>query len=108
MFGGGTIGGLFCFLARAGYFIEAAAFVRSGCGSAWQSSFRERVNIGCGAWRRARGQNLSKSRDEKNSRNPTRGPSRDRDVGSALKQAYQGTLSEEIPDDLLDLLRKLD
>jgi hypothetical protein len=51
---------------------------------------------------------LNKARDEKGSGRPPRGSQRGRDVGSALKQAYQGALSEEIPADLLDLLRKLD
>lgn len=31
-----------------------------------------------------------------------------RDVGDALRQAYDDTLGEQIPDDLLDLLKKLD
>lgn len=51
---------------------------------------------------------LSKARDDKGDGKPARGPKNDRDVGAALKQAYQGALSEDIPDDLLDLLRKLD
>ena len=51
---------------------------------------------------------MNKARDEKDSGKPPRVPQRGRDVGSALKQAYQGTLREEIPADLLDLLRKLD
>ena len=61
-----------------------------------------------GADTAARGQDLNKARDEKDSGKPTRGPKSSRDVGSALKQAYQGALSEDIPADLLDLLRKLD
>lgn len=56
----------------------------------------------------ARGQDLSKARDEKGSGRPPRGPKEGRDVGAALKKAYDGALSEAIPDDLLDLLRKLD
>lgn len=51
---------------------------------------------------------MSKTRDDKNFARPPRGPKGGKDVGAALKQAYQGTLSEEIPADLLDLLRKLD
>lgn len=31
-----------------------------------------------------------------------------RDVGGALRQAYDEALSETVPDDLLDLLKKLD
>ena len=30
------------------------------------------------------------------------------DVGTALRQAFQATVQEEIPDELLDLLRRLD
>lgn len=33
--------------------------------------------------------------------------SKDRDMGSALRSAYQRTVDEAIPDDLLDLLGKL-
>lgn len=31
-----------------------------------------------------------------------------RDLGNALRQAYDDTLGEAVPDDLLDLLKKLD
>lgn len=31
-----------------------------------------------------------------------------RDVGDALRQAYDDAVSESVPDDLLDLLKKLD
>jgi hypothetical protein len=51
---------------------------------------------------------LSKARDDKGSDKPPRAPKGERDVGAALKMAYDGALGEEIPDDLLDLLRKLD
>lgn len=64
--------------------------------------------MAAGADTAARGQDLNKARDDKGNGKPPRGPQRGRDVGSALKQAYQGALSEEIPADLLDLLRKLD
>ncbi len=74
-----------------------------------RSSSRRRVYEGC---RRgiatARGQDLSTTRDDKSSGRPPRGPKSGRDVGSALKKAYEGALREEIPADLLDLLRKLD
>lgn len=56
----------------------------------------------------ARGQDLNKARDEKGSGKPPRGQGGGRDVGAALKKAYNGALSEEVPADLLDLLRKLD
>ena len=32
----------------------------------------------------------------------------DRDVGNALRRAYDEAVGEAIPDDLLDLLKKLD
>jgi hypothetical protein len=32
---------------------------------------------------------------------------RDRDMGSALRSVYEQTVSEQVPDDLLDLLGKL-
>lgn len=32
---------------------------------------------------------------------------RDRDMGSALRSVYENTVSEQVPDDLLDLLGKL-
>jgi hypothetical protein len=50
---------------------------------------------------------LNKARDE-NAREKPRGRKAERDVGAALKTAYERTLSEEIPPDLLDLLGKLD
>lgn len=34
-------------------------------------------------------------------------PGRDRDMGSALRSVYQETVSEAVPNDLLDLLGKL-
>jgi hypothetical protein len=42
-------------------------------------------------------------------RAPDRGnPDSDRDMGSALRSIYQRAVEEQIPDDLLSLLRKLD
>ena len=32
----------------------------------------------------------------------------DRDLGNALRRAYDETVNESVPDDLLDLLKKLD
>ncbi|MBN3538371.1 MAG: NepR family anti-sigma factor [Sphingomonas pseudosanguinis] len=32
----------------------------------------------------------------------------EKDAGSALRQAYQKTVDEQIPDEMLDLLSKLD
>jgi hypothetical protein len=40
-------------------------------------------------------------------RRPTN-PSKDRDMGSALRSIYQKTVEEEIPDEMLALLGKLD
>jgi hypothetical protein len=34
--------------------------------------------------------------------------SKDRDMGDALRSVYQKTVDEKVPDDLLDLLGKLD
>lgn len=57
---------------------------------------------------------------DNNSKTPPRtsgnGPSRtsrasrqaDRNIGDALRRVYQDAASEDVPDDLLDLLRKLD
>jgi len=39
---------------------------------------------------------------------PIKGPEKDRQMGSALRSVYQKTVDEAIPDDLLDLLGKLD
>ena len=39
---------------------------------------------------------------------PANGPDKDRQMGSALRSVYQKTVDEAIPDDLLDLLGKLD
>ena len=51
---------------------------------------------------------MSKTRDDRGFGKPPRGPKSGRDVGAALKKAYDGALREEVPADLLDLLRKLD
>jgi len=37
-----------------------------------------------------------------------KGKGDERDVGAALRSAYQKTVDEAVPDDLLDLLGKLD
>ncbi len=48
---------------------------------------------------------------DKEKTTPAAGPSADvgddREVGSALRSVYQQTVSEKVPDDLLDLLGKL-
>jgi len=36
------------------------------------------------------------------------GPAKDRDMGSALRSIYQKTIEEDIPDEMLALLGKLD
>ena len=38
---------------------------------------------------------------------PARIQSKDRDMGSALRSAYQRTVDESVPDEMLDLLNKL-
>lgn len=50
--------------------------------------------------------NESKARGE----SPTRkaGKTAQADVGMVLRQAFQATVNEEVPDELLDLLRRLD
>ncbi|MDR6851439.1 hypothetical protein J2Y54_000932 [Sphingomonas sp. BE123] len=35
-------------------------------------------------------------------------PQGERNIGDALRRVYQDAASEDVPDDLLDLLRKLD
>jgi Anti-sigma factor NepR len=54
----------------------------------------------------------TESDDVRNAAPPTQRPRRlrksdDRDVGTALRSAYQKTVDEAIPDDLLDLLGRL-
>ena len=39
---------------------------------------------------------------------PAQVPDKDQQMGSALRSVYQKTVDEAIPDDLLDLLGKLD
>ena len=57
--------------------------------------------------------------DDKNQATPPNGanqmprksgatPQSDRNIGDALRRVYQDAAGEDIPDDLLDLLRKLD
>ncbi len=57
--------------------------------------------------------------DDKNKATPSNGadqpppksgaaPQSDRNIGDALRRVYQDAAGEDIPDDLLDLLRKLD
>jgi hypothetical protein len=50
---------------------------------------------------------LAKSHDENPPRKPRREAKTDRDVGVALKSAYDSALQEEIPQEMLDLLGKL-
>jgi hypothetical protein len=40
-------------------------------------------------------------------KSPAKVQSKDRDMGAALRSAYQRTVDESVPDDLLDLLNKL-
>ena len=59
----------------------------------------------------ARGERLSDSEDKKPPRGPkARGPRRSAggDVGDALRKAYDRTLAESIPPEMLDLLGRLD
>ena len=45
---------------------------------------------------------MNKARDDKGSGKPPRGPAGGRDVGAALKKAYDGAHGEGIPADLLE------
>lgn len=45
---------------------------------------------------------------EQPSRKSGAAPQADRNIGDALRRVYQDAASEDVPDDLLDLLRKLD
>lgn len=59
-----------------------------------------------------RGGNVLNSGDEANKpdgkKARTAAPSKDRDMGSALRSVWQKTVEEDIPDDMLTLLGKLD
>ena len=52
---------------------------------------------------------LTSNKDSKKvpTKSPARVQSKDRDMGSALRSAYQKTIEEEVPDEMLDLLSKL-
>lgn len=54
-----------------------------------------------------RGEELEQARDDKPPRKPRREDKSERDLGAALKSAYDRTLHEEIPQEMLDLLGKL-
>ena len=53
---------------------------------------------------------LTSNRDSEKvpTKSPARVQSKDRDMGSALRSAYQKTIEEEVPNEMLDLLSKLD
>ncbi|USU06422.1 hypothetical protein NF699_07115 [Sphingomonadaceae bacterium OTU29LAMAA1] len=52
---------------------------------------------------------LPGDKDKKTSskKSPARVQSKDRDMGAALRSAYQRTIDESVPDEMLDLLNKL-
>lgn len=57
------------------------------------------------------GEILSLGDDTENkvpAKNPAKVPNKDQQMGSALRSVYQKTVDEAVPDDLLDLLGKLD
>ena len=58
---------------------------------------------GCG------GTVLSSDKDKQtpDRKSPAKVHSKDRDMGSALRSAYQKTVDESVPDEMLDLLSKL-
>lgn len=54
------------------------------------------------------GDESSKSLKKPATAGKTNVQSKDRDMGAALRTVYQKTVEEDVPDDLLDLLGKLD
>lgn len=52
---------------------------------------------------------LPSDKDTKTSlkKSPAKVQSKDRDMGAALRSAYQRTVDENVPDEMLDLLNKL-
>ncbi len=48
-----------------------------------------------------------KDKQTSSKKSPAKVQSKDRDMGAALRSAYQRTVDENVPDDLLDLLNKL-
>lgn len=52
---------------------------------------------------------LPSDKDTKTSakKSPAKVQSKDRDMGAALRSAYQRTVDESVPDEMLDLLNKL-
>jgi hypothetical protein len=76
-----------------------------GTGSGFWLGFAERRRQG---WGRLALSDIKKSR--RSARQPSGagdGEATDRDVGHALRSVYAKTVSEDIPDELLDLLGKL-
>ncbi|WP_156348386.1 MULTISPECIES: NepR family anti-sigma factor [unclassified Sphingomonas] len=64
-----------------------------------------------GSVRVVQGEVLSLGHDTQNTvpaTKPAQVPDKDQQMGSALRSVYQKTVDEAIPDDLLDLLGKLD
>ena len=63
---------------------------------------------------KVRGAALRSDKDSRNDRasntgkRSTEAAADDRDMGAALRSIYQRTIDESVPDDLLDLLGKLD
>ena len=49
-----------------------------------------------------------RSSGDQPSRKSGAAPQADRNIGDALRRVYQDAAGEDVPDDLLDLLRKLD
>ncbi|MEH3157580.1 MAG: NepR family anti-sigma factor [Sphingomonas taxi] len=48
-----------------------------------------------------------KDRKTSSKKSPAKVQSKDRDMGAALRSAYQRTVDESVPDEMLDLLNKL-
>ena len=50
----------------------------------------------------------NKDKKASSKKSPAKVQSKDRDMGAALRSAYQKTIEEQVPDEMLDLLGKLD
>ncbi len=101
--GSGTIVRLFCFQSRmrpyAGHGCTSWILARRarGGGSLILNADKDR--------KEGRGHDTSKAGDKVTSEKARSG--KKKDVGSALRTAYQRVVNEEIPPDLIDLLGKL-
>ena len=66
------------------------------CVPGWPGNQGDRVNLAS-----------DKDKPTPAKKTPAKVHSKDRDMGSALRSAYQKTVDETVPDEMLDLLSKL-